>query len=436
LTEATLQASPPTAPQPPQLNDEQQLAFDSILTWLKDPHAEKFFILRGYAGTGKTFTTKSILSQVRGRVVFTAPTNKATKVLRETLRTKDYLPECRTIYSLLGLKMEASGEVKELARPEEDIDLTQYALVVVDESGMLNEQVIGYMKEAAETFNLKFLCMGDAAQLPPVKEPMSKIWKISDQIADLTKVMRHDNQILTLATALRQKVGHPAPMVSMKSDNDGEQGVWALTLKQMEAFIADEALIGGFHNGTAKVIAWRNVTVDKWNAFIRRQVYTDADSTPWFVGERVIFTSPAKDLDDEIKATTDDEGLIQSVAEDWHPIYGEFKTFRISVILDDSKMVIARVLHPAAQAAWNRKSEELADAARADKRRWRQFWEFKDAFHNLRHAYAITAHRSQGSTYETAFVEYKDILINRDRQESFRCLYTACTRPKKELYLA
>ena len=63
------------------------------------------------------------------------------------------------------------------------------------------------------------------------------------------------------------------------------------------------------------------------------------------------------------------------------------------------------------------------------------FWEFKEAFHKLRHAYAITAHRSQGSTYDTAFVDWRDILLNRNRGEAFRCLYVACTRPKRRLFL-
>jgi exodeoxyribonuclease-5 len=419
-----------------QLNGQQAAALASILDWYRTS-PDPFFILKGYAGTGKTFTTRQFISQIKGRIVFCAPTNKATKVLREMLRTKEYIPECRTIYSLLGLKMEANGEVKELSKPEDDIDLTQYVLVVVDEAGMLNSQVMTYIREASQTFKLKFLFLGDAAQLPPVGERISPIW-LEPVGAELTKVMRHDNQILTLATAIRDKVGHPAPNFQAKSDNDGHQGVWALTKRQMQEFIGDAALVNDFHEGRGKVIAWRNVTVDSWNAFIRRTIYgtEEAAENPWLVGERVLFTSPAKDLDDEIKATTDDEGIVQSVAEDWHPIYGEFKCWRVSIILEDSKMVVARVLHKADLAAWNRKAEGLAADARADKRKWRLFWEFKDSFHNLRHAYAITAHRSQGSTYERAYVEYRDVLLNTDRQEAFRCLYTSFTRPTTGLYLA
>lgn len=431
----TEQAAPSWA-----LNEEQQAAYEQIMKWVADSHSHHFFLLRGYAGTGKTFTMKAVLQGVRGRVCFTAPTNKAAKVLRETLTTKDYKPECRTIYSLLGLRMEANGEVKELAVPEEEIDLSSYRLIVVDEGSMLNAQVMGHVREAAQLFNLKFLFMGDDAQLPPVKETKSPVFdpEVVPNVAALTKVMRHDNAILTLATALRQEVYKIAPKVAMRTnyDLDKMEGVKVMAGEAFAALIGDAAITGDFHEGRAKVIAWRNVTVDKWNRFIRQQVYGPSAAAPWHVGERVIFTSPAKDLQDEPMASTDDEGLISKVTEDWHPAWTEFKCYRISITLDDNRLATAWVLHPEALGAWNRKSEGLAEAARADRRKWKAFWEFKEAFHQLRHAYAITAHRSQGSTYQTVFGEYRDVLLNQNRQEAFRCLYVLCTRPSKELFLS
>jgi exodeoxyribonuclease-5 len=93
------------------------------------------------------------------------------------------------------------------------------------------------------------------------------------------------------------------------------------------------------------------------------------------------------------------------------------------------------VLHEDYEKLHANKVEELAQAARADHRKWGAFWAFKEAFHKVRHSYAITAHRAQGSTYEAVFVDWRDILTNRNRGEAFRCLYVACTRPKKELYL-
>jgi ATP-dependent exoDNAse (exonuclease V) beta subunit len=117
-------------------------------------------------------------------------------------------------------------------------------------------------------------------------------------------------------------------------------------------------------------------------------------------------------------------------------VYSEFTVFRIVVQLDTGKTVIARALHPSCRALYDEKAARLADMARANSRLWKEFWTFKEAFHSLRHAYSITAHRAQGSTYESVFVDVQDILLNRNRQEAFRCLYVACSRPKFKLIMA
>ena len=415
------------------LNTEQSAALDAILEFLADP-TEQFFVLSGSAGTGKTFCIRELVNRVKGRLVFTATTNKATKELRRSVTTKDYKPECRTIFSLLGLRLEASGEVKELSAPEDPIDLSAYRAVIVDEGSMVNENLRKFIKQAANEHGVKFIFMGDEAQLPPVGELRSPIWKIT-RGAKLLKVERHDNQILALATRIRAVVDHPAPTIRLSADNDGEQGVWSGTRRDLETAIRREAELGGFSRpNCAKAVAWRNVTVDGFNKLIRDTIF-DKPAEFWLPTDRVIFTSPAKDLDDETVATTDDEGTVDRVDTEYHPIHGDIKIFRITLTLDDGPVVVARVLHPESQLRYASQCEDLAAAARSNSRLWRKFWDYKDAFHALRHAYALTAHRAQGSTYDTTFVDYRDVLLNRNRQEAFRCLYVACTRPKRALVL-
>lgn len=420
------------------LNSDQLAAIEKIKSWLASP-AEPFFLLEGYAGTGKTTAIRSLISAIKGRLVFTAPTNKATKVLREVLTSPEYKPDCRTIYSLLGLRLEANGEVKELSVPEDPIDLSLFVAVVVDEGSMVNRVLMQHIRQCAEEQRLKFIFMGDSAQLPPVKETSSPVWAFRDKpecYARLDKVMRHDNQILTLVTAMRRVVDHPAPSIRIASDNDGEQGVWKMTGQDFYAAIRKDAAAGMFSEpDNTKAIAWRNVTVDRLNAIVRAQIFDDV-SQPWLPTDRVIFTSPARDLDDEPIASTDDEGTVIRISEGWHPTYPDFKTHTVTITLDDNRTAEARVLHSESAKAYEAKVAELADAARKDGRKWRLFWDFKEAFHGLRHAYAITAHRSQGSTYDRVYVDYRDVLLNQNRQEAFRCLYVACTRPRRELILA
>lgn len=427
---------PPDSPPPakPMPNLQQGTAIEKMLDFLENPSA-RFFLLSGYAGTGKTFCIQHLISKVRGRMIFTAPTNKATKVIRDSLSSSDYKPECRTIYSLLGLRLEANGEVKELAVPEDPIDLTQYRAVIVDEASMISSLLFEHIAKTANAQNLKFIFMGDPAQLPPVKELRSPVWGATHSVAELTQVMRYDNQLLRLATALRKVVDHPAPSVKLESDNAEGEGVWRLSSGEFEQRILEAADAGLFSRpNCAKLVAWRNVTVDDWNRRIRARIFS-SPSELWLPEDRIIVMEPAKDLNDEIQATTDDEGRVNRVEEAWHPTYGEFKCYRLSVTLDDGKPIVLWTLHPEWEAAAARKAEELAAAARTNRRLWGRFWDFKETFHRIRHAYAITAHRAQGSTYDTAFVDWRDILLNRNRGEAFRCLYVACTRPRTRLFL-
>ena len=418
----------------PTLNEEQGQALTAINSWLNHGPSP-FFVLAGSAGTGKTFCIRQLAEGTKGRFIFTAPTNKATKVLRESVTQADYTPECRTIYSLLGLRLEANGEVKELKAPEDPIDLSQYKAVIVDEGSMVNKQLFEHIQLTADQFHIKFLFLGDPAQLPPVGELRSPIWGLEFG-SKLLKVMRHDNEILELATRLREQVDRIAPTIKLAAANTGGEGIWKLStvnfLGQIDKFAAE----GKFSEpATAKVIAWRNVEVDRFNKQIRNTIF-NSPTEPWLVGDRVLFTAPAKDLDDEIVASTDDEGEVTRVDEEWHAAQPEFKIYRIAITLDDNRTVVARALHPDSQGMYQRKVDELSQIAKSNSRKWKDFWEFKDAFHSLRYAYAITAHRAQGSTYRTAFVYWQDILLNHNRQEAYRCLYVACTRPSKQLILS
>lgn len=414
------------------LNNEQAQALAAIDSFLKSS-AGNFFVLSGSAGTGKTFCIRELTNLTKGRFIFTAPTNKATKVLRESVTQADYKPECRTIYSLLGLRLEASGEIKELKAPEDPIDLSQYRAVIVDEGSMVNAQLFSHIQTTADKYHIKFLFLGDAAQLPPVGEAASPIWKLPVG-SKLLKVMRHDNQILELATRLREQVDRVAPTIKLAASNNGDEGIWKLDgaafMQRILATAPDFA-----QPNASKVIAWRNVEVDKFNKVIRNAIF-DYPQLPWLVGDRVLFAGPARDLDDEPMASTDDEGEVTRVDEEWHAKYGSFKIYRIAITLDDNRSVIARVLHPESFGDYQRKLDELSAIAKSNSRKWKDFWDFKDGFHQLKYAYAITAHRAQGSTYDTAFVYWQDILLNRNRQEAYRCLYVSCTRPKRCLILS
>ena len=79
------------------LNDQQNEAVDLLLLFTKDP-TKQMFLLEGSAGTGKTTTIQEYVARAGRRIVLTAPTNKATKVLKDMNRPCSVPVEARTIY--------------------------------------------------------------------------------------------------------------------------------------------------------------------------------------------------------------------------------------------------------------------------------------------------------------------------------------------------
>ncbi len=419
------------------LNADQSAALISIHDWIKPSCTEPFFVLSGSAGTGKTYLLMPLVDELRGRVVFTAPTNKATKVLRQRLTTPQYKPDCRTIYSLLGLRLEPSGEIRELKEPDDPVDLSAMRLIVVDEGSMVAPLLMTFIAGATKQYpGLKFLFLGDRSQLPPVKEAESPVWALPGPKVELTTIVRFGGPILAETGRLRACTELAIPKWRAESNNADGEGVWAgakvdFAQRLVEMTNGCQDFLKPEHT---KVIAWRNATVDNWNKIIRAHLFDNYEQL-WLPEDRLIFTAPAKDLNDETVATTDDEGTVRSVMTEYHPVYGDVKIWRLSVTMDDGTPVVARLLHHEGAFTFAQEVEKRAAEAKAVPRKWRQYWEYREAFHSARYAYAITAHRSQGSTYDTAFVDWRDVLVNPNTKEAYRCLYVAASRPRRRLIL-
>lgn len=419
------------------LNPDQSKAIAAIMDWLVNSNSP-YFLLSGAAGTGKTFTVQDLVNQIDGKIAFTAPTNKATKVLRSALTSDEYKPICRTIYSLLGLRMEANGAVKQLSAPEDPVDLSSIKLVVVDEASMVNKTLMREIEKASNNYGrLRFLFMGDKNQLPPVNEKASLVWSLPLARAELKQVMRFDNQILTLARRIEKLVDHPAPSIKLENDNDEIEGVWHLPHNTFRQALIKAARQEDFSDSSklVKAIAWRNATVAGLNEITRGQIFDNANENRWMVGDRIILTGPAADLDGRNIGCTDDEGTVEKVEITFHPIYQEFMCYQLSVITDENKRISLWILHEQSDLQFRIKQNQMAGEAKLAGRKWKDYWAFVDSFHKVQYGYAITAHRAQGSTYDSCYVVWNDILLNRNRGEAFRCLYVAATRPKKKLIL-
>jgi len=413
-------------------NAEQEEAISSILDFLTAPHVrDPFYVLRGPAGTGKTFCLREIAaaySRSSGKLAYTAPTNKAAKVIRALTG------QASTIFSLLGLRLSANGEMKELAASEKEVDLSGFDGVAIDEAGMINNQLFQILRHTAASTGLRFLLLGDPYQLPPVGEKESPIWRLPQQ-STLVKVERHDNQVLELVTAIRMAMDQPIMNINIRSANDGLQGVWKIGKGDFKAKIFADAEAGKFADtNTTKVIAWRNVTTKMYNDLIRRGIF-GASAGFYEVGERIIAASPCI-VGGEVVLATDEEAIVESMVESRHPMSPEFECIELKARTEDNRVIRLTVLHPRSDQIFKNAVQSLAHKAKVEGKVWKQFWAMKELFHDVKYAYAITAHRAQGSTYENVYVDYQDILLNRERREAFQCLYVACSRPTTKLLLA
>ena len=413
------------------LSADQEKAWVKLNRW-KDTD-EPYFVLRGYAGAGKTYLLQ-LLVQNNKDILFTAPTNKAAKVLNKAVKCKT-----ATTYSALGIRMVQNEDSLDLKFSDTPPEIPQNSILVVDECSMVGRLLYNFIVQTQERTECKVLFVGDPAQLPPVGEERSRTWKATEDKkcrAFLKQIMRYDNELLALATAIRDSIEEQDFRISVTNNNDGYQGVFK---HDRERDFSQHLL--QFKNPTdwqtRKVVAWRNKTVNEYNARIRETFkFTD----PYHVGDVLLVSDPIEENGDII-ASVDEEFIVTDVHSDSRRVEHLGQTFdipvhRLSVTGDmDITLYVAkddrdlsRILEAKAEIARSTNNSHARRAA------WKDFWETKSLFHRVRYGYALTAHRAQGSTYADVYVDKRDILLNQNKREAFRCLYVAVTRASNSVH--
>jgi len=162
---------------------QQSKALKAIAKWLADPRAPQVMRVFGYAGSGKTTMAKEVAAGVNGLVLFMTFTGKASLVLR-----KKGCAGAGTIHSAIYKPVEdpITGEVTFKLNPDSDVAHAQ--LVIVDEVGMVYEQ----LGKDVCSYGTKILVLGDPFQLPPINgegyftdcEPDIMLTEIHRQAAD------------------------------------------------------------------------------------------------------------------------------------------------------------------------------------------------------------------------------------------------------------
>lgn len=399
---------------------------------------DHLYLTDNFIVTHNTFLLKKMFWELpKLAASATAPTNKATKVIKRTLNHAAISVECKTIYSMLGIKMVSDEDRLVLEFPSIPTDLRAYDVIYVDESSMLNRALLQHITGLSGNSSTKWVFLGDKAQLPPVGERNSPVWKLDCPKAYLTKVERYDNEILELATHVRKQVtAYPNVDLQLGSHHGSSEGVWKFRRAQFLHNLSRYAERGDFSEpDSVCAVAWRNRTVEDLNAVIRRAIFgSGAARSRWLVGDRISIGEPITEQGCVI-AHIEDEGTILSSEVVQHTIYKEIKVYYLVVQIDDGATINLHVVHEESEPTLQIHLNAWAAAAKADRSKWKYFWMMRNSFHRVRYGYAKTAHRVQGSTYENVFCDTTDILANSNTREALRCLYVATTRATTKLIL-
>jgi len=427
-------------------------------------------LLRGYAGTGKTYTSSRIIEDYlyhnrQAQVAVTAPTNKAVKVLYQSADYKHPNLAYLTIHSLLGLreKINFKGEITFVQNKRENSKLGEYQVLLLDEVSMLQDELFELIAPYVDYSNLKVIFMGDPAQIPPVgrvdcmpfDEDVQRDFDM--KLFSLTDIVRQGegNPIIEATLKVRRVLARPKIFVKRTSQITDKGSLIFLDKLNDRRLITD--LFEHYFNSEhfkkeadfAKVIAWTNDTVDAINNRIRKMIYAGHDLQKIMVGEKLIADKPIFEIvgdEQTIIFNTNDELIVNSVKEYAEEIEGGEPIHCYKALVDyltpDGKMYkqTIKIVHERSEQYYTNilntfKKKALAERGYKAVQYWEQFYNFQKHFASVKYNYAITAHKSQGSTYQNVFVIESDIDKNRKVVERNRIKYTALSRPSEKLFI-
>lgn len=412
------------------LTDHQQEAYDTVYDRLAA--GERFTGLRGYAGTGKTYLVSQLVEQLVSEnctVTVCAPTHKAVQVLRDHLPGGDV--ETQTLHSYLGLRLQPDVDGQYVLVPDGMEEERPASVVVCDEASMVGREEWEYIQ--ASQRNLQWLFVGDPAQLPPVNEEPSPALEVSGPMLEHVHRQSSDNPILDLATKVR--TGDVRKFQSRFVDGVGV----AITHKRdafldtvLRTFDSDAFADDATH---ARLLAYRNKTVRIYNEEIRTARYgEDApryEKGEWLVARETWFhdNAPVIKNSEELRVTKVSTTMFE--ADDM----SEWKVWKLKVRSPHaafSRTIL--VLHEDEKERYKTELDRLRTLAKENGARWSAFYELRERFARVDYAYATTVHKSQGSTFDTVFVDHRDLQVCRGPEKQ-ALLYVAVTRPARRLAL-
>ena len=264
------------------VNVQQEAALNALDNFVKSN--ANVITLSGYAGTGKTSIMqifKEKMDKEGVPVTFTAATNKAANVLKTKVK------DAQTLHSAFGIQAgvdyNSEYDLKHLINTVKENNLLPGSVVVIDEASMIDDNIYKILNKIALDQNLKIIYLGDKAQLAPVNSAqISPIFRNKEgKVLELTKVERTgDNAILKEATGLRTE-GVFSYVSSFNKDGKGVAFINpSKNRKEIENII--KAFTAKIQNDPDyfRILAYRNNTISKYNDYVRKILGYDIKNNP------------------------------------------------------------------------------------------------------------------------------------------------------------
>lgn len=443
----------------------QDIVLLQISEFLFSKDASGIYLLKGYAGTGKTSIIGTLVSNlwhIKKSAVLMAPTGRAAKVISNysnqeafTIHKKIYFP-----------KKDKGGGVKFVMQPNKH----RNTLFIVDEasmipdtptdsklyqSGSLLNDLIQYVYSGHQC---RLLLIGDKAQLPPVKSDLSPALNADSleltyqkevTAIEMTEVVRQaeSSGVLANATELRESL-ESGFFEAFKFNLNGFTDIVRLIdgYEIMDAI--NDAYDASGHEETA-IIVRSNKRANLYNQQIRERILfregsLSAGDYLMVVKNNYFWIKPQSEAGFIANGDIIEVLEIFSISE----LYGyEFAEVKVRMV-DYPKMkpfetvLLLNTISAESPSLTYEESNKLYQEVAKDyaevTSNYKRFLGVKNNKHfnalQVKFSYSITCHKSQGGQWETVFVE-QPYLPNGIDRDYIRWLYTAITRAKEKLYL-
>ena len=435
---------------------------DQFLQESENSNSRKTLLLKGYAGTGKTSVLSALVKMLplfNYRYALLAPTGRAAKVMSSYTGRAAY-----TIHKIIYRQI-AEGAAEEGLLFDLQKNYFKKTLFIIDEASMLSDTPEmgnnGLLKDLiAYVFahdSNKLLLVGDSAQLPPVHQALSPALDtgylqaqlgLQVQEVEFTEVMRQeqDSGILYNATQLRNELGKNKFGIHFTTRNFKD--IFRMTGEKLEDGLRYAYNKFGVENSI--IITRSNKAAVQYNEYIRRAINfseSEIDAGDLLMIVRNNYTYLPEDSPANFLANGDFVEVMKVV--NFEELY-EFRFATLMLRLTDypevapfEAKIMLDTLHSTTASLSGEDNRKLYQAVRQDyadlasKKEFREAMK-KDPYLNalqVKFAYALTCHKSQGGQWEAVFVDQGYLTEEMLDREYIRWLYTAVTRATKELYL-